>query len=253
MASDRTYTAALLIIGDEILSGRTQDANLPYLAQWLNARGIQMVEARVVPDDRDEIVHAVNTLRGKVTYLFTTGGIGPTHDDITAACIADAFGVDLPINRQAFARLEAHYGADNFTAARQRMARIPEGGELIDNPVSVAPGFRVENVYTLAGVPKIMQSMLDHLDGRIEGGRTVHSKALTLHVPESRLAGDIGALQDRHPDVGVGSYPFFHQGEAGVQVVIRSPDEAALEAAMDDLLHWVDDKALPKGAVETLA
>lgn len=227
--------AALLIIGDEILSGRTQDKNLNYLAVWLNEMGIQLAEARVVPDVADEIVDALNALRVKHDYVFTTGGIGPTHDDITSECIARAFDLSFGVEAEAYRRLEEHYGAADFTPERQRMAMMPEGARLIDNPVSIAPGFQVENVFVLAGVPKIMQAMLEHLRDRLEGGRKVWSQALTIHVPESGMAGPLGNLQDTHVTVSIGSYPFFREGKVGTQIVIRSADQCAIEAAMAEL------------------
>ena len=225
-----TVTAALLIIGDEILSGRTQDKNTSYIATWLNEIGVELSEVRVVPDDKARIVDGVNSLRTSYDYLFTTGGIGPTHDDITADCIAAAFDVPLLTHPVATNLLEKHYGADEFTDARRRMARIPDGGVLIDNPVSIAPGFQVENVFVMAGVPKIMQAMLEGLRDRIKGGRSVLSRTLTVYAPESRLADILGEKQGAHDDISIGSYPFFREGIIGTEVVIRSKDAQILNS-----------------------
>lgn len=237
--------AALLIIGDEILSGRTQDKNLAYLAHWLNEMGIQLKEGRIVPDVPEEIIDAVNALRTKYDYVFTTGGIGPTHDDITSECIAKAFGQDLILHPEAYRRLEDHYGADDFTPARQRMAKTPEHAVLIDNPVSIAPGFQVENVFVMAGVPKIMQAMLENLRDRLKAGRKIWSQALTIHAPESQMAGPLGDLQANHPNVGLGSYPFFRDGSVGTQIVIRGAETVAISAAMQDLEAFCARAAYP--------
>ena len=227
--------ASLLIIGDEILSGRTHDANLSYLATWLNEVGIQLAEVRVVPDVEAEIAEAVNALRSKYDYLFTTGGIGPTHDDITVDSIAAAFEVPVVVHPEAYRRMEEYYGADKFTEARKRMTRVPEGAELIDNPVSIAPGIRKDNVFIMAGVPKIMQSMLEGIRPHLRVGRKVWSQALTVHAPESRIAEELGGIQNDNPDTGIGSYPFYHSGGAGAQIVIRSADTAAIEKAMGEV------------------
>lgn len=241
--------AALLIIGDEILSGRTQDRNLSYLASWLNEAGIQMAEARIVPDMRPDIVLAVNALRERYDYVFTTGGIGPTHDDITAECIAAAFDRALTIHPEAYRRLEEHYGSGEFTEARQRMAHTPEGASLIDNPVSIAPGFQVENVFVMAGVPKIMQAMLENVRSRLKTGRKVYSSALTIHVPESRMAGALGDIQSAHDGVSLGSYPFFRDGNVGTQIVIRSVDKGLIAGALDDLVSYCEDEGYAHEAV----
>ncbi len=222
-------TAALLIIGDEILSGRTRDANLPQLAEWLNARGVRLREVRVVPDLTETIVDAVNALRRAHDYLFTTGGIGPTHDDITADAIARAFDVPLTLHPEAFDLLAAHYPDGEFTPARQRMARVPEGGALIENPVSVAPGFRIGNVFVLAGVPQIMRAMLDSLAHEDAGGAPMLSRSLGIPMPESAFAEDLAQLQAAHPDVQIGSYPYYREGRAGLHVVMRSTDLERLE------------------------
>ena len=232
-SKEKIVTAALVIIGDEILSGRTEDANLPTIARWLNERGVRLSEARVVPDKREVIVAAVNETRHNHDYVFTTGGIGPTHDDITAESIAAAFGLPLKLHDEAYRRLEAHYKPGDFTEARQRMARVPEGGTLIDNPVSIAPGFRVENVFVLAGVPEIVSIMLDSIAHDVAGGRPMLSKSLAVALPESAFAGDLERIQAESPDVQIGSYPFFRGGRAGLHVVMRSTERDRLETVAE--------------------
>ncbi len=224
--------AALLIIGDEILSGRTQDKNLAYLAAWLNEAGIQLLEGRVIPDLTDVIVSAVNELRAKYDYVFTTGGIGPTHDDITSESVAKAFDVPLLVNAEAYQLLEDFYGADDFTSARQRMANVPEGAVLIDNSVSIAPGFQMENVFVMAGVPKIMQAMLEAVRPRLKTGRKVWSETITIHAPESRMADALARTQDEWEGVSIGSYPFFRKGIVGTQIVVRSVEQGAIRKAL---------------------
>lgn len=226
--------ASLLIIGDEILSGRTKDANLSYLAEWLNENGIQLSEARVVSDDEEEIAEAVNALRGKYDYVFTTGGIGPTHDDITVDSIAVAFGRPVVTHPEAYQRLLDYYGEENFTPARKRMTRVPEGGELIDNPVSIAPGIRVENVFIMAGVPKIMQSMLEGIRPHLKTGRKVWTQSLVVHAAESKIADELGKIQDDNPETSIGSYPFYTKGY-GATIVVRSPDKEALSKSMAEV------------------
>jgi len=225
-------SASLLIIGDEILSGRTQDKNLAYIAMWLNEAGIQLAEVRVVQDIRDDIVSAVNAMRARFDYVFTTGGIGPTHDDITAESIAAAFELPLTTHPEAYRILTEYYGASDFTDARQRMSKTPEGAALIDNPVSIAPGFQVENVFVMAGVPKIMQAMLEALRPSLKTGRKIWSQALTIHAPESKMASRLGDIQEEVAGVSLGSYPFFREGKIGTQIVVRSADKAAITAAM---------------------
>lgn len=228
-------TAALLIIGDEILSGRTRDKNLAYLATWLNEIGIQLNEVRVVQDDRDAIADALNALRGANDYVFTTGGIGPTHDDITVDSIAHAFGVEVVIDPKADALLRSYYPEGDYTDARRRMARVPDGAELIDNPISIAPGIRKDNVFILAGVPKIMQAMLEGVRPHLKGGDKVLSGSVTVRAPESRLADGLGDIQTAHDDTAIGSYPFFKDGLGGAQIVVRSVERAAIEAALEDV------------------
>jgi molybdenum cofactor synthesis domain-containing protein len=236
-------TAAVLIIGNEVLSGRTKDANLSHLGERLNAHGIRVVEARVVRDDEAAIVEAVNALRARCDYVFTTGGIGPTHDDITAACVAKALGRDLVRNPDAVKRLEAHYrGGDiDLTEARLRMANTPAGDdvELLDNPVSGAPGFRCENVFVLPGVPRIMQAIVDLLLSRLSGGAVVESRTVAAYIPEGDLADPLAAVQAAHPQVEIGSYPYFRAGRFGASLVLRSTDAAALAACEDAVRDMV--------------
>jgi molybdenum cofactor synthesis domain-containing protein len=231
----KVVTAAMLVIGNEILSGRTKDANLNYLAIGLTAVGVRLMEARVVPDIEGRIVEAVNALRATYDYVFTTGGIGPTHDDITSECIAKAFGVKLIKHPKAAALLLAHYGAENATEARMRMAHTPEGAELIDNPVSIAPGFKIGNVHVMAGVPAIFQAMFDGIKSTLAHGDKVLSKTIGGFIGEGVIAKDLGALQQRYPALDVGSYPFFRQGKFGASFVIRGTDAAAIGKAADEL------------------
>jgi molybdenum cofactor synthesis domain-containing protein len=232
-------TAAVLIIGNEVLSGRTQDANLNYIALKLSKIGIRLCEARIVADVEQEIVSAVNALRAKYTYLFTTGGIGPTHDDITADSIAKAFGVKVGEHPEARARLAAHYKSADLSAARLRMARIPLGGDLIDNPVSAAPGFRVENVYVLAGVPNIMQAMMDNVAASLTHGPAIHSLTVSGFVAESKIAEELGVIAAANPQLDIGSYPWFRMGRFGTALVTRGTDEAAVRRASDAIFALV--------------
>ena len=240
-----TVTAALLIIGNEILSGRTRDANLPYLAATLNDIGVRLREVRVVPDVEDDIVAAVNALRVRYDYVFTTGGIGPTHDDITAAAIAKAVGQRLIQHPEALSRLQRHYGEAGLelTAARLRMAEVPEHASLIDNPISTAPGFRVENVFVLAGVPRIMQAMLDGLKSQLRGGSRLLTQSVVTNLGEGTIAAGLSDLQLRFPDVEIGSYPRFGSGPGGFRVtlVLRHTDAARLERVAAALCALIQD------------
>ena len=226
-------TAAILIVGDEILSGRTRDANMHHLAGELTKAGIDLREARIVRDDPAAIVAAVNALRAAHDHVFTSGGIGPTHDDITADAVAAAFGLPLAIRADARDLLAAHYARQNlpFNAARQRMARIPEGASLIVNPVSAAPGFRIGNVHVMAGVPKIMQAMLEAIAPTLAGGRKVLSLTIKCRVGEGTIGTPFAALQAQFPDVKMGSYPRMGDGTPSTDLVLRSPDDARLREA----------------------
>lgn len=241
MADEKTYTAALLIIGNEILSGRTKDANLPYIAGRLNDLGIRLSEVRVVPDLEAEIVDALNALRQRYSYVFTTGGIGPTHDDITADSVARAFGLPVIENPVARRRLEERYADTGIelNEARLRMARTPEGARLIENPVSAAPGFQVENVFVMAGVPNIMQAMFESLQERLVGGDPLLSRTIACQLPEGQLAEGLGNIQSRHPGVDIGSYPSYSSAGFGVAVVLRHTDQGKLDAAADEVLELI--------------
>jgi molybdenum cofactor synthesis domain-containing protein len=217
-------TAALLIIGNEILSGRTQDINLNYIALGLNQAGVRLKEARVVADDEAAIIAAVRALSAAYDYVFTTGGIGPTHDDITAECVAKAFGVPLRRDQRAVERLLKQIKAEDLNEARLRMANIPEGAELIDNPVSHAPGFRIGNVHVMAGVPRIMQAMFDGVKPTLKGGLPVVSASVVILAPEGLVATRLAAIQARAPDTEIGSYPFARQGRFGCTIVTRGTD-----------------------------
>lgn len=236
MADTRIWTAALVVIGDEILSGRTQDRNVAQLATWLNVQGIRLAEVRIVPDVQERIVGAVNALRVRNDYLFTTGGIGPTHDDITVDAIAAALEVPVVEHPEARAVLEAHYATrGGLTEARLRMARVPEGAALIPNGVSGAPGIRWGNIFILAGVPHIAAGMLDALTGTLEGGLPVVSRTLGCWTAESEVADLLRETERAMPGVAIGSYPFFRDGRTGANFVIRSTDPALADACADEL------------------
>ena len=239
MGEERIWTAALCIIGDEILSGRTPDKNVAQVATWLNAQGIRLAEVRIVPDDATRIAEAVNALRASHDYLFTTGGIGPTHDDITVDAIAQAFEVPVIVHPVARRMLEDYYAARPggmvLTEARLRMARVPEGAELIPNPTSGAPGVKIGNVYILAGVPHIAASMLEALSGKLEGGRPMVSLTVGARAAESDVADLLRETEAAHPGVAIGSYPFFKDGRYGANFVVRSDDEALARTTGEDL------------------
>jgi molybdenum cofactor synthesis domain-containing protein len=237
MSEPAAPTAAVLLIGNEILSGRTQDANLNYIARQLAVLGIRLKEARVVTDEEDAIVEAVNTLRARYTYVFTTGGIGPTHDDITADSVAKAFGVKNVINPEAHRILAALYAETGreFNAARLRMAHTPEGAALIENKVSRAPGFRMENVYVMAGIPAVMRAMFEAAVPTLKTGPTVGSRAIATLVPEGDIAKGLGELQARYGMLEIGSYPFVRDGRVGTTLVLRGTDRSALDEAAGEL------------------
>src|SRR3954463_12438117 len=229
-----TKSAAVLVIGDEILSGRTQDTNTGHIARFLTALGIDLKEVRVVGDEEGEIVAALNALRRAYTIVFTTGGIGPTHDDITADAVAKAFGVGIGYHPEAYALLEARYPPGEFNDMRKRMARIPHGAALVANPVSGAPGFHIGNVYVLAGVPMVMRAMLEQIAPELPQGRAVVSITVEADIPEGTIAPGLAQLQKEHKDVAMGSYPFYREGKPqpfGAQLVLRSRDRDALERA----------------------
>ena len=229
--SERQPTAAVLVIGNEILSGRTRDAYLAFLGTRLASLGIRLREARVVEDIEADIVRALNDLRAAVDNVFTTGGIGPTHDDITTAAVARAFGVPVVRSAEAVRRMTAYYGADNLTPARLRMADVPEGATLIDNPVSAAPGFSIGNVHVMAGVPSIMQAMFDAMSHRLAGGAPILARAVTASIRESLIAEGLAAIQARFPELSLGSYPFARAAGVGTSVVVRGTDRDRILAA----------------------
>jgi molybdenum cofactor synthesis domain-containing protein len=240
MPSERIVTACLLIIGNEILSGRTQDANLAFIAKGLNEVGVRLREVRVIPDVAETIIATVNETRAKFDYVFTSGGIGPTHDDITSECVARAFGVRWALNDEARRRLAAGYANPaDLNEARLRMAHIPEGAALIDNPVSRAPGFRIGNVFVMAGVPRIMQAMFDGIKHSLVGGAPMLSRTVTSGLPEGVLAKGLEQLQARYPDFDVGSYPYYRRGGFGTSLVVRGTDAARLAAAVEELFAMI--------------
>ncbi len=243
MADDRTWTAALVVIGDEILSGRTQDRNVGQVATWLNDHGIRLAEVRIIPDDLARIGETINVLRAQHDYVFTTGGIGPTHDDITVDAIAAAFGVPVIVHPAARRILEDYYRdrPGGLTEARLRMARTPEGAELLLNPSSGAPGVKMGNVYILAGVPHIAASMLEALTGKLEGGRPIVSVTVGARAPESDVADLLRETEAAHPGVAIGSYPFFKDGKYGANFVIRSDDGDLARTTGDDLSNRLRD------------
>jgi molybdenum cofactor synthesis domain-containing protein len=231
----QTVTAALIVIGEEILSGRTQDANIAYIAAYLTRIGIALREIRVVADAEAEIVAAVNALRFRFTYVFTTGGIGPTHDDVTTDAIAKAFGVGIVVDPAAVAAMRKHFSDKELTPARLRMARVPEGASLIDNAISRAPGYMIGNVIVMAGVPRIMQVMLDTVSPRLAKGRPMLARSVRIDAPEGDVAPGLADLQASHPDVQIGSYPYFENKRLGTYVVLRSCDAGKVDAAQAEL------------------
>jgi len=227
----QSVTAAVLVIGDEILSGRTQDTNTTYIAKYLATLGIDVREARVVPDVQAEIAQSLNALRARYTYVFTTGGIGPTHDDITADAVAAAFGVAIDFHPEALAMLAARYKPGEFNDMRKRMARIPDTATLVKNSVSTAPGFQIGNVFVMAGVPMIMRAMLEDIAPRLRRGTPVTVATVEMRLPEGRIASGLAAVQAEHPALAIGSYPFYREDGSGVQVVVRGRDPAEVELA----------------------
>jgi len=245
--TEKIYTAALIIIGDEILSGRTHDKNTPWIAEQLTEVGVRLAEVRVIPDVKQTIVDTVNVMRAAHDYVFTTGGIGPTHDDITAESIAAAFGVELELNEAAYQELLSYYKDESeITESRKKMAYIPAGAELVDNPVSGAPGIKMENVFVFAGVPRIMQSMFDAIKHMLKGGKPIETRAVTADLPESAIADGLGEIQKQHMDVAIGSYPKYQNGKFGTTLVLRGIDDDALDAATQkvvDLVKSLGDKS----------
>ena len=229
MKKNTKVNAAILIIGNEILSGRTLDTNTSTLATWLNSIGVKVGEVRVIPDKEKTIVDTLNLLRTTYDYVFTTGGIGPTHDDITAESVSKTFGLKYEIHKEAYEILEAYYKPGEFNEGRQKMIWMPENAKLILNPTSGAPGFSVENVFCLPGVPSILKSMLGGLKNKIVGGEPILSHTVNLKTVESEIANSLSKVQDQNKDVEIGSYPFFHAGKLGVSIVIRSENQSEID------------------------
>ena len=244
MSKNKKVNAAILIIGNEILSGRTQDTNTGTIALWLNSIGVKVQEVRVIPDIEDTIIETVNVLKKTNDYLFTTGGIGPTHDDITAESISKAFNLNYEIHYEAFKILEAYYKPGEFNEGRQKMVWMPENANLILNPTSGAPGFNVENVFCLPGVPSILKSMLGGLTNSIVGGKPILSLTLSLRTVESEIASSLTKVQDNNKDVEIGSYPFFQAGKLGVSIVIRSEDQLKIDNCNSQILEFVNKKKI---------
>ena len=237
MKSD--ISAGVIIIGNEILSGRTQDSNLSFIGKRLESLGICLLEAQVIPDNEKTIIDTVNKYRADYDYIFTTGGIGPTHDDITALSIAKAFGVKLEQNTDAVARLKNYYEPGRMSDARLKMAQIPQGALLIDNPISGAPGFQLENVFVLAGVPIIMEAMFDGIIDRLTGGDPILTASIATNIGESMLAQGLGELQNNYPAISIGSYPYFKHGKLGVNIVMRSTDATSLKKLTEEIKAMV--------------
>ena len=244
MSINSKINAAILIIGNEILSGRTQDTNTSTIALWLNSIGVIVNEVRVIPDIEETIVETVNHLRKVNDYLFTTGGIGPTHDDITALSISKAFNIKYEIHKEAFKILEAYYKPGEFNEGRQKMIWMPENSRLILNPTSGAPGFNVENVFCLPGVPSILKSMLGGLQNRIVGGKPILSHTISLRTVESEIAKPLTDVQNNNKDLEIGSYPFFQAGKLGVSIVLRSEDQSKIDKCSNEILNFIDKKKI---------
>ena len=244
MSKNTKVNAAILIIGNEILSGRTQDTNTSTLATWLNSIGVKVNEVRVVPDDEKIIIDTLNLLWKRYNYVFTTGGIGPTHDDITAESVSKAFNRKYQIHKEAFKLLEAYYKPGEFNEGRQKMVWMPEGAELILNPTSGAPGFNVDNVFCLPGVPSILKSMLGGLKNKIVGGEPILSHTISLRTVESEIANSLTKIQEKNKDVEIGSYPFFHAGKLGVSIVLRSENQSKIDECNSQILKFVSEKKI---------
>ena len=244
MTKNIKVNSAIIIIGNEILSGRTQDTNTSTIATWLNSIGVKVCEVRVIPDVEKTIVDTINSLKTTYDYIFTTGGIGPTHDDITAESVSKAFGLKYEIHQEAFKILEAYYKPGEFNEGRQKMVWMPENANLILNPASGAPGFNVKNVFCLPGVPSILKSMLGGLTNRIVGGKPILSLTISLRTVESEIANSLTKVQKDNQDVEIGSYPFFQAGKLGVSIVIRSEDQFKIDNCNSQILKFVNEKKI---------
>ena len=236
--------AAIIIIGNEILSGRTQDTNTSTLANWLNSIGVQISEVSIIPDVENKIVDTLNNLRKFNDYVFTTGGIGPTHDDITAQSVAKAFGLKYEIHKEAFKILETYYKPGEFNEGRQKMVWMPKDAELILNPTSGAPGFNVDNVFCLPGVPSILKSMLGDINNKLIGGQPILTNTLNLRTVESEIAKNLSNVQDNFNDIDIGSYPFFKAGKLGVSIVLRGTDQTKLNNCKSEIIAFVKEKKI---------
>ena len=244
MTKNTKVNASILIIGNEILSGRTQDTNTSTLATWLNSIGVKVEEVRIIPDIEKTIIDTLNFLRNTYDYVFTTGGIGPTHDDITAQSVAKAFEIKYEIHKEAFNILEKYYQPGEFNEGRQKMVWMPEKANLILNPTSGAPGFSVENVFCLPGVPSILKSMLGGLTNSIVGGEPILNMTISLRTVESEIASSLTKVQNDNLDVEIGSYPFFHAGKLGVSIVIRSEKQSKIDICKTQILKFVNEKKI---------
>ena len=244
MTKNKKVNAAILIIGNEILSGRTKDTNTSTIALWLNSIGVKVQEVRIIPDIEEIIVETVNILKELNDYVFTTGGIGPTHDDITAKSISKAFNLEYEINKKAFKILEAYYKPGEFNKGRQKMVWMPKNANLILNPTSGAPGFNVENVFCLPGVPSILKSMLGGLQNEIVGGEPIISFSISLRTVESEIAESLANVQNNNKDLEIGSYPFFQAGKLGVSIVIRSEKQSKIDKCCSQILEFVNKKKI---------
>ena len=244
MTNKKDLNAGIIIIGNEILSGRTKDTNTSTLAIWLNSLGIKVEEVRVIPDKKKIIIDTVNLFRTKFNYVFTSGGIGPTHDDITSESVSEAFGITYGAHKKAFKILEQYYKPGEFNEGRQKMAWMPIEAKLILNPTSGAPGFNVENVFCLPGVPSILKAMLGGIQNEIAGGDPILSHTINLRTVESEIAKSLSEVQNKNDDIEIGSYPFFKAGKLGVSLVLRGTDKKKIETCNNDILKFVNDKKI---------
>ena len=244
MTNKKEIIAGIIIIGNEILSGRTKDLNTSALSKWLNSIGIKVVEVRTIPDIEEIIINTVNELKQKFDYVFTSGGIGPTHDDITSESVSKAFGIKYEIHKEAYKILEKYYGTNEFNEGRQRMSLMPSKANLILNPASGAPGFYVENVFCLPGVPSILKTMIPSLTNKLVGGEPIISKTISLRTLESEIAKPLKQVQEKNKDVDIGSYPFFKKGKIGVSIVLRSRDESKIDKCNLQILEFIKEKKI---------
>tara|TARA_B100000315_G_C14518465_1_gene560364 strand:+ start:158 stop:913 length:756 start_codon:yes stop_codon:yes gene_type:complete len=242
--TSKKVNAAIIVIGNEILSGRTQDQNVVYLSRWLNELGVKVEEVRVIPDIEESIINTINQVRKNFKYVFTTGGIGPTHDDITSRSISKAFNLSYGYHKEAYKILENYYNSGAFNDARKKMAMLPDKALLIFNPSSAAPGFIVENVFCLPGVPSILKSMLGGLNNKILGGKKILSKTISLSTIESDISSSLEKVQNEFKDIEIGSYPFFKQGKVGVSIVIRSTEENKIKVCYNKIKNFIKEKKI---------